>query len=126
MQFAIEDTFSEAIAQSLLTGRFNPAILATALIGATGIAREFAAAAYFGERFKDIVRGSSPILAGLIGGVLFINIVQNIRPALQGTILQGSLVEKAVDSFVEGQAALARRLREIRIGIGQRIQQVVQ
>ena len=126
MQFAIEDTFSEAIAQSLLTGRFNPAILATALIGATGIAREFAAAAYFGERFKDIVRGSSPILAGLIGGVLFVNIVQNIRPALQGTILQGSLVEKAVDSFVEGQTALARRLREIRIGIGQRIQQAVQ
>jgi hypothetical protein len=64
-------------------------------------------------------------MAGLVGAVLFANISQNIRPALSGTVLQGSLVEKALDNFALGQASLAMRLREIRVGIGQRIAQVV-
>jgi hypothetical protein len=65
------------------------------------------------------------VLAGLVGAALFVNISQNIRPALRGTVLQGSLVEKALDNFAQGQALLASRLREIRVGIGQRAAQVV-
>lgn len=126
MQFAIEDVFSEAIAASILTGRFNPAVLTQALVSATGFAQTFAAASYFGQNFKNLTRGVSPILAGLVGAALFINISQNLRPALRGTILEGSLVEKAVDNFVEGQAILARRLREIRIGVGQIAQRAIQ
>jgi len=125
MQFAVEDYFSEAIAASLLSGRFNPAVLAQALIGATGFAQTFAAAAYLGQNVQALARGVSPVLAGLVGAALFVNISQNIRPALRGTVLEGSLVERAVDNFAQGQALLARRLRDIRVGIGQRIEQAV-
>jgi hypothetical protein len=125
MQFAIEDYFTSAISASLLSGRFNPSVLVQALIGTTGFAQNFAAAAYLGQNVQSLARGISPVLAGLVGAALFVNISQNIRPALRGTVLQGSLVEKALDNFAQGQALLASRLREIRVGIGQRAAQVV-